>query len=164
MCLVPCSLGGGLSVWEGSLSKGYLGVSVWGPCGGRESVTQIPHTSNGGHCCGRYASYWNACLFTKKLQFSPRFKQNTKKNFQSKIKSIIVLLWLLAFESIIVRAASSVSWHEEIVPVWSEMDMLILNSLIGSSSFVLPPFPWGQSGFTHFPVVWSAFFLHLLLQ
>ena len=51
---------GGVSVHGGSLSRGSLSV---GPLSGGISVRETPRTVT----CGRYASYWNAFLFTNKF-------------------------------------------------------------------------------------------------
>ena len=53
-----CSWGGGDLLWGGAWSWGGLlpGGSAPGGC-----LVETPPRD--GHCCGRYASYWNAFLF-----------------------------------------------------------------------------------------------------
>ena len=55
-----CSCGGGCLLWEGVCSWGVC--SRGGPGGCLPPGGCLVETPDG-HCCGRYASYWNAFLF-----------------------------------------------------------------------------------------------------
>ena len=63
---LPTSSTGGVCLLEGSVSGGLcLGVCVLGSVSGSlcKGVSVWGGVCPGGHCSGRYASYWNAFLF-----------------------------------------------------------------------------------------------------
>ena len=62
--VILLTMGGGAWSWGVPGSRGCMGMGVPGP--GREvgitACTEAYPSGRDSHCCGRYASYWNAFL------------------------------------------------------------------------------------------------------